>query len=75
MWIWCGIYRKNFKRRDFFTNHTFKVQWEEKTNSSALPCRKSTQVQATSMMEAKAKVRSRINIGVKVSNMVAFKVR
>ena len=56
-------------------NHTLKVQWEEKTNSSALPCRKSTQVQATSMMEAKAKVRSRINIGVKVSNMVAFKVR
>lgn len=54
---------------------SFKVQWEEKTNSSALPCRKSTQVQATSMMEAKAKVRSRINIGVKVSNMVAFKVR
>ena len=56
-------------------NHTFKVQREEKTNSSALPRRKSTQVQATSMMEAKAKVRSRINIGVKVSNMVAFKVR
>ena len=56
-------------------NHTFKVQLEDKTNRSALPCRKSTQVQATSMMEAKAKVRSRINIGVKVSNMVAFKVR
>lgn len=56
-------------------NHTFKVQWEEQSQSSTRPSRKSTQVQAGSSMEAKAKVRSRINVGVKVSNIIAFKIR
>lgn len=55
--------------------HTFKVQWEEQSNSSTRPARKATTVQAANMFEAEAKVRARINVSVQVSNMVAFQIR
>lgn len=53
---------------------TFRVQWDEKAPSSKNPSRKATTISANSVTEAKAKVRQRINISLKVTNMTAVKV-
>lgn len=49
----------------------FKVQWDEQSKGASRPSRHSTTVQANSAMEAKAKIRMRLNPNVKITGLVA----
>lgn len=53
---------------------SFKVQWDEKSSTSKNPTRKSSVVSATNVIEAKAKIKQRTTMSVKITNIVAVKI-
>lgn len=53
---------------------TFRVQWEERSPNAKYANRKGKTVQASSAMEAKAKVRQSIFTNVEIRNMTAVQL-
>ncbi len=53
---------------------TYRVKWDELSQGAKHPAHKVTTVSATSMAEAKAKVRQRIFTNVKVTSITAVKI-
>ena len=53
---------------------TYRVKWDEVSPGAKHPAHKVTTVSATSMAEAKAKVRQRIFTSVKVTSITAVKI-
>lgn len=61
-------------RKGAFFVATFRVLWDELSPNAKYPNRKGTTVQASSMAEAKSKVKQRVSRNVKISNMTAVKL-
>ena len=53
---------------------TFRVLWDELSPNAKYPNRKGPTEQASSMAEAKSKVKQRVSRNVKISNMTAVKL-
>ena len=53
---------------------SFKVQWDEKSSNAKNPTRKSSVVSAANALEAKAKIKQRTPMSVKITNIVAVKI-
>ena len=53
---------------------TYRVKWEELSPRAKYPAHKVTTVSASSMAEARAKVRQKIMTNVKVTNVTAVKI-
>ena len=53
---------------------TYRVKWEELSPGVKYPAHKATTVSASSMAEARAKVRQKIFTNVKVTNVTAVKI-
>ena len=59
-------------RRIFMS--TYRVKWEELSPGAKYPAHKVTTVSASSMAEAKARVRQRILTNVKITGITAVKI-
>lgn len=53
---------------------SFKVQWDEKSSTSKNPTRKSSVVSAANALEAKAKIKQRAPMSVKITNITSVKL-
>ena len=62
------------KKSEDNTMATYRVKWDELSQGAKHPAHKVTTVSATSMAEAKAKVRQRIFTNVKVTSITAVKI-
>ena len=62
------------KKSEDNTMATYRVKWDELSPGAKHPAHKVTTVSATSMAEAKAKVRQRIFTNVKVTSITAVKI-
>ena len=62
------------KKSEDNTMATYRVKWDEFSPGAKHPTHKVTTVSATSMAEAKAKVRQRIFTSVKVTSITAVKI-
>lgn len=53
---------------------SFKVQWDEKSSTAKNPTRKSSVISAANALEAKAKIKQRAPMSVKITNITAVKL-
>ena len=61
-------------KKEEYAMATYRVKWEELSPGAKYPAHKATTVSASSMAEARAKVRQKIMTNVKVTNVTAVKI-
>ena len=70
---WLALLGVHGKKEEY-TMATYRVKWEELSPGAKYPAHKVTTVSASSMAEARAKVRQKIMTNVKVTNVTAVKI-
>ena len=70
---WLALLELHGKKEEY-AMATYRVKWEELSPGAKYPAHKVTTVSASSMAEARAKVRQKIMTNVKVTNVTAVKI-